>query len=383
MARRRRGRGEGGVYQRADGQWVGSISLGYDAEGKRLRKVVYCATKKEAQDELRKLQNDAAAGVDLTAARLTLGEWLTRWLALVKPTVEPNTYGPYERHVRLHITPHVGRVQLPKLAAVHIQGLYSALAAAGVSAALQRKVGTTLTVALNEAVRLNMIPGNAAEKVRKPKAAKPEVQAFDPEQVGRFLKAARSDRLYPYYLTALDSGARPGELFALLWEDVDFEGGFISITKSLEEISGALRVKPTKTAKSRRRIDLSPETLAVLARHRKAALAAGRIASPVFHDTAGGHLRLSNLVKNSFKPILKRAGLPSVGLYTLRHTCATLLLLADQPAKVVSERLGHSSVTLTLDTYSHVLPTMQKRAADVMGTILGAAQKTRKARKAQ
>jgi integrase len=374
MTRKRRGRGEGGVYQRADGQWVGNVSLGYGADGKRLRKVVYGATKKEAQDELRKLQNDAANGIDVTVKKITLGAWLTRWLALVKPTIEPNTYGPYERHVRLHLTPHLGGVLLGKLGAVHIQGLYSTLAAAGVSPALQRKIGTTLTVALNEAVRLDLIPGNAAEKVRKPKAAKPEIQVFDPEQVGAFLKAARSDRLYPYYLTALDSGARPGELFALLWEDVDFEGGFVSITKSLEEISGVLRVKSTKTAKSRRRIDLSPDTLAVLAEQRKAALVAGRIGSPVFHDTEGGYLRLSNLLKNSFKPILARAGLPSVGLYTLRHTCATLLLLADQPAKVVSERLGHSSVTLTLDTYSHVLPTMQKRAADVLGAILGEAQ---------
>jgi integrase len=104
----------------------------------------------------------------------------------------------------------------------------------------------------------------------------------------------------------------------------------------------------------------------------------------VFAGERGGYLRLSNLVKNSFKLILAKAELPSVGLYTLRHTCATLLLLADQPAKVVSERLGHSSITLTLDTYSHVLPTMQRRAADVMGTILGTAQKeARKARKVE
>lgn len=88
-----------------------------------------------AQEKLRKLQNDAANGADLSAARTTTGEWLTRWLVLVKPTVEPNTYGPYERHVRLHITPHVGRVLLGKLAAVHVQGMYAALAEAGVSAA--------------------------------------------------------------------------------------------------------------------------------------------------------------------------------------------------------------------------------------------------------
>lgn len=100
-------------------------------------------------------------------------------------------------------------------------------------------------------------------------------------------------------------------------------------------------------------------------------LAAGFINGPVFCDTEGGYLRQSNLRKNSFKPILERAKLPDLRFYDLRHTCATLLLLADVPAKVVSERLGHSSITLTLDTYSHVLPTIQKRAADLMGRLLG------------
>jgi integrase len=262
-------------------------------------------------------------------------------------------------------------VRLSKLAAVHVKGLYSDLAKDGVSPALQRKVGTTLTIALNQAVKLDMIGSNPATKVKKPKAARPTIQVLDPDQTAAFLEAAHSDRLYPLYLTALDSGARPGELSALLWPDVDFESGFISITKSLEEIGGVLRVKEVKTAKSRRRIDLSAGTLSALAEHRKAMLAAGSINGPVFCDTRGGYLRQSNLRKNSFKPILKRASLPSIRLYDLRHTCATLLLLADEPAKVVSERLGHSSITLTLDTYSHVLPTMQKRAADTMGRILG------------
>jgi integrase len=375
MTRKRRGRGEGGIHQRADGLWVGTISLGTNAAGKRLRKSVYGTTKKAVQEALRKVQDEMASGVDLTLGKLTVSGWLTRWLTLINPTVEPGTYGPYERHVRLHIVPHIGKVAISKLAAVHIQGLYASLASSGVSPALQRKVGTTLTVALNAAARLDLIRGNPAEKVAKPKAAKPDIAVFDPEQVGRFLQAVRSDRLYPYYLTAFDSGARPGELFALLWNDVDFEGGFISINKSLEEIGGIQRIKEPKTAKSRRRIDLSADTLNELANLRKDALAAGRIDAPVFHDTTGGYLRQSNLARNSFKPALLRAGLPAVGLYTARHTCASLLLLADQPAKVVSERLGHSSVTLTLDTYSHVLPTMQKRAASVLGGILGAAQK--------
>jgi integrase len=130
-------------------------------------------------------------------------------------------------------------------------------------------------------------------------------------------------------------------------------------------------VKETKTAKGRRRIDLANSTVAILAEHRKAMLAAGFIFGPVFCDSQGKYLRNANLRNNSFKPILVKAALPDIRLYDLRHTCATLLLLADVPAKVVSERLGHSSITLTLDTYSHVLPTMQRRAADLMGQILG------------
>jgi integrase len=275
--------------------------------------------------------------------------------------------------VRLHITPLLGGIRLAKLRRGDVVNFYPALGRNGVSPSLQRKVGTTLTIALNKAVDLELIPSNPATKVKKPKAHKLEMQVLDPEQVARFRAAAACDRLEALYVTALDSGARPGELFALLWSDVDFHRGFISVTKSLEDIQGILRVKDVKTGKSRRRIDLSQATLAVLADHRRAMLAAGYYAPdrPVFCDTAGGYLRVSNLRKNSFKPVLVRAGLPDIRLYDLRHTCATLLLLADTPAKVVSERLGHSSVTLTLDTYSHVLPTMQRRAADVMGVILG------------
>jgi integrase len=211
-----------------------------------------------------------------------------------------------------------------------------------------------------------------SKKNRKPKAAKLTIRPFDQEQVSRFLATASSDRLFPFYQTGLDSGARPGELFALLWPDVDFERGSISITKSLEEIGGTQRVKETKADQSQRRVGLSAETMAALAEHRKAMLAARFINGPVFCNTVGRFLRLSDVHYNSFKPILKRAGLPNVRLYdATRHTCAMLLLLADVPAKVVSERLGHSTITLTLDTYSHVLPTMQKKAADAMGRFLG------------
>jgi integrase len=332
---------------------------------------VYGKTKSEVQTKLRQAHNDIAAGINAGTVSLTLGQWLTKWLELIKPTVEPNTYTPYERHVRMHISPHIGSVRLNRLNKAVIRGLYTALAKASVSAAMQNKVGTTLTVALNRAVADDILPSNPAATIRKPKTTKPEIKPLDPAQVEAFLRAARADRLYAFYLTALDSGARPGELFALRWPDLDVEGRFITISKSLEELGGVLRVKSPKTAKSRRRIDLSSETVAALVEHRKSMLAEGHIAGPVFCDNRGGYLRISNLRRDSFLPILKAANLSGVRLYDLRHTCATLLLLADVSAKVVSERLGHSSITLTLDTYSHVLPTMQRRAADTMGRILG------------
>jgi integrase len=365
VARKRRGRGEGGIRFREDKQlWVAEARTG---TGKR--RTVYGKTKQEVQEKLRRLHNDAAAGIGADAATMTVGQWLTRWLEMVKPTIEPGTYDPYERHVRLHLVPHVGGIKLTAFRKNHIHGLYAALATLGMSAAMRNKVAATLTAALNTAVRNDVIPANPAAGVRKPKAQKNEMQPLDPDQVTAFLDAARADRLFALYLVALDTGARPGELLALTWPDVDLDAGHLTITKSLEFLRGALRVKDTKTPRSRRRVDLSAAAVAALGEHRRAMLAEGHIAGPVFCNTEGGYLRPPHLITRSFKPILKRAGLPDVRLYDLRHTCATLLLLADVPAKIVSERLGHTSITLTLDTYSHVLPTMQKRAAGVMDQI--------------
>lgn len=389
MARERRGRGEGGVYQRADGLWVGSVSLGYGPDGKRKRKVAYGTSKKEVQDKLRQLHANVDGDTG-DAERQTVEAYLTYWLQVLKPTVEPATYEPYRRHcmgIRVGekknrrgskgtkgaecIAKHLGLIKLAKLRRAHVEQFYADLLTAGVSASQCRKIGTTLTIALNAAVESKLIPYNPAAGVRKPKARKLEMHVLDLEQVAAFLKEAARDRLYALYLTALDTGMRPGELFALEWPDIDLESGFLSVRRSLEEIDGKLRVKDVKTPKARRRIHLASQTIAALHEHRKSMLAEGHLAGPVFCDTAGGYLRNSNLRQYSFKPILKRAGLPSIRLYDLRHTCATLLLLADEPAKVVSERLGHSTITLTLDTYSHVLPTMQQRAAEKMGRILG------------
>ena len=252
---------------------------------------------------------------------------------------------------------------LSKFMPLHVQQFYAALEEAGMSAAMRKKVGTTLGTALAYAVLpLRILPFNPCQGVRKAKAEKQEFGVLDPAQVVRFLEEAKNDRLYAYFVFALDSGAGPGESFALEWAVVNFQTGLISVLHSLEDDGGHLRVKGPKRATRRRHIRLSPHTLDVLHEHRKRAMAD----APVFHDTLGKHLRNGNVTKRSFKLILERAGLPEIRLYDLRHTCATLLLLANVPAKVVSERLGHASVTITLNTYSHVLPDMQRQAADAL-----------------
>jgi integrase len=244
-----------------------------------------------------------------------------------------------------------------------------------------------LHTALRDAVRLKLIPFNPAHEIAKPKPQKKEMTVYDVDQVARFLESAREDRLFALYVLALDSGMRQGELFALLWSDLDLAAGVVRVQRSLEEINGHCRPKETKSARGRRRIDLSQYTIEVLHEHRKRMLAEGNINGPVFCDRQGGWLRKGNVLRRSFWAIIRRANdkankeaeksrtepalLPDIRFHDLRHTCATLLLLADENVKVVSERLGHASVQLTLDTYSHVLPTMQKRAAQKMNSILG------------
>jgi integrase len=289
MARKRRGREEGSIYERADGLWVASVSLGYDAEGKRIRRVVYGKSKSEVAEKLRRLQTSVDHGRIPEAGGLTVAEFLARWLEGIKPTVAANTYDPYERHCRLYLTPQIGGTKLEKLTALHVQKLYADLAAAGLSAVMRRKVGATLGVALQNAVGLRLIMHNPARDVPKPRYVPREMQALDPDQARRFLAEARQDRLFALYAFLLDSGAREGEAFGLQWSDVDWDGGAVQILRNLEECRGKLKLKDLKTKKSRRRVPLSAFTMGVLAEHRKAMLAEGhyRPEGPVFCNTAG------------------------------------------------------------------------------------------------
>ncbi len=189
-------------------------------------------------------------------------------------------------------------------------------------------------------------------------------------ETGAFLKAAKAHRLYALYAVAVGTGMRQGELFGLQWADIDFEGCSLSVNRSLEEIKGKLRLKEPKTGKGRR-IDLPAFVVAALNEHRAVMLSEGNITGPVFCDHAGGFLRKSNVCRRSFAPIVKAAGVPVIRFHDMRHTHASALLMAGENVKVVSERLGHARIQVTLDTYAHVMPTMQKGAADKVQALFG------------
>jgi integrase len=373
MARKRRGRGEGSIEELPSGKWRAVLSLGKGPDGKRRKLTETFDTKQKALAWMRQRQAEAAKGQLADAGLMTVGEWLDQRLADKKVSVEPNTYVFYERRVRLHLRPHIGHTRLAKLTDGHVRRLNTDLEAGGVPQPEQRRVALVLRIALKAAVKAGKLNVSPAAKVAMPKEQQKEVECLDAAQARRLLAAVRRDRLAALYDVWLDAGLRPGELFGIHWPEVDLDAGTVLIKQSLEDIKGHTRLKATKSRKGRRRIALAPRTVASLRLHRERMFAEDRdvTTGPVFCDTKGGYLRQANFYTWSFKPALARADLPHVKPYALRHTSATLLLLANVPLHVVSLRLGHEKIETTLKHYAHFLPCAQERVVSAVQELFG------------
>lgn len=365
--RARRGRGEGSVFRRADGYWVANVSAGFNADGKRRRRTVYGKTKKEVQDKLRAM---GLSGSSIDAVSMTLETLLVRWLDSKETTVAPNTHANYKWLVEKQVKPRMGRMRLSSIAPLHVEAFYNEMAKDGASPRMRQLAGIVLSNALTYAVRMKLIPHNPAREIPKPRSVRRELFCWTAEQAAKFLEATEGDRLHGLYVLALATGMRQGELFGLHWTDVDFEGGYLVVRRSLENRAGAMRLKEPKTGKGRR-IDLPAFALDALNAHRQQSLAEGTLSDAVFVAPDGNYLQPSNMRQRSFDKAIERAGVPKIRFHDLRHTHATLLLAAGENVKVVSERLGHSTVKMTLEVYAHVLPGMQKQAADRMQKLLG------------
>lgn len=374
-----RGHGEGSIYHRSDGRWAACISL----EGGK-RKTFYGKTRREVQERLKTVLHQQQQGMLITGPQQKVGEFLTHWLEDVhKHTVRPRTYERYEAMIRLHLGPGIGHYQLQKLSPQHLQAFYSKKLDEGLSPTTVTSFHKMLHLALDRAVRWNLVPRNVCDAVTPPRVKRYEIQPLSPEQVQRFLAAAAGHRLEALFVLALATGMRRGEILALKWKDVSFANGTLQVRRILTHMPAKLNGKggyveaEPKTEKSRRSIALAPFTLEKLQQHRIQQLEEKLKAGPawkendlVFCSIVGGHLHTSRILFAQFKALLKKAGLPDVRFHDLRHSSASLLLGIGVHPKVVQEILGHSQISMTMDIYSHVLPTIQQEAISKLNAVL-------------
>ncbi|RIK36689.1 MAG: site-specific integrase [Chloroflexi bacterium] len=332
--------------------------------------------------ELKRLYSATVTQLDggdyIEPSTVTIGEYLTRWLdTYAKHNVRATTYRSYEQLIRLHITPALGNVRLQKLTPVQLQAFYSDKLTTGradgkpggLSPRTVLHLHAVIREALHQAMRWQLVARNVADAVEPPRAKRANVQSWDADAALCFLDVARDDLYSPIWLLALTTGMRRGELLGLRWGDLDLTRGELHVRQSLVEVDGRAVFQEPKTASGRRKVALSDATVTALRSHRakqnERRLSLGSVwrdLDLVFTVADGGPILPANLLR-SYRRIVERAGVPAITFHGLRHTHATLLLKEGTHAKIVSERLGHANIGITLDTYSHVLPDMQTEAA--------------------
>jgi integrase len=338
------------------------------------RRTVYAKTERECAKKLRDAMRAASQGVVNSKVRDTVAGYMTSWLEGCKLSLRPQTWSTYERYIRLHINPNIGSARLSGLQAHHLRSLYGKLIDQGLSPTTARHCHGVIHKALAQAAREGLVARNVADLVDPPTRARREMTVLDAAQTRRLLDAAAGDRLEALYVLAVTTGMRRGELLALRWQDVDLQRGSLAVTGSLHRTPTGLEVGSPKTAKSRRRIELSALALASLSRHRASQEAVPLPGAFVFTNRAGRPVEPSNLLHRDFPAVLAKAGVPHIRFHDLRHTAATLLMSQGEHPKVVSDLLGHSNIGITLDLYSHVSEAMHRQAAKTMDDLLGGGQ---------
>lgn len=367
----KRANNEGSIRQRPDGLWEARVTV----NGKQ--RSLYGKTRADVSRKMREALRDTEHGIPLADERVTVSQYLSQWLETsVKPAVRPSTYQSYEMHVRVHLSPALGRTRLSQLTPQHVQDMMNRLLESGRSPMTVLHIRATLRKALGQAVKWGMIQRNVASLVDPPKATRYRVEALSPEDAGKILAAVKGHRLEALFTVALAVGLRQGEALGLRWEDVDVEAAHLRVHQALQRINGTLQLVEPKSARSRRTIPLPGVAVSALRGHRalqhRERLAAGDTwtdSGLVFTTESGSPLD-GPTVTRVLQRLLQAAGLPRHRFHDLRHDCATLLLAQGVPMRVVMETLGHSQISLTANTYSHVAPLLQRDAADRMNDLL-------------
>lgn len=379
-----------GIRRRGKG-WEINVGLRDPSTGRRRRRFFTVqGSRRKAEQELARALHERDTGTDLSPGRLTVGDYLRRWLRdYAVHNVAPSTLARYTSIIERHLIPALGSLRLRDLRPPHLQAAYGGFLAAG-GRRDSREGGLSprsvlhhhrlLKEALAQAVRWQLLAYNPADAVTPPRAARPEMRVLSPEEVSWLLEAAAGTPLYTLLYLALHTGLRQGELLGLRWQDVDLDRGSLHVQRTAQRLPGqGVTYRAPKSHRSSRPVSLSAEVVELLREHRRAQVQHRLRVGPaykgmglVFASPLGGPMDPGNL-RRHFARLVESAALAPMRFHDLRHTAATLMLRAGVHPKVVSERLGHATVSLTLDTYSHVLPDLQREAAEALDRLLGPA----------
>lgn len=367
-----------GCVSKKRGRWVIVYDIGKDQlTGKRKQKTEGSwSTKKEAEKVLRSRIAELEATFERKTDSSPMSVYLRHWLdSYCVPRLAPNTVRGYQVNVEKHIIPYIGAIPLNKLQPKDLQALYDKLLASGLSGTSTRYVHNNLHKALEQAVKAQLIPRNPADLVEPPKADRYEAQTLTPEQAQRLVAACAGTEIHLPVLLALTLGLRRGEALGLQWTDVDLAYKTVTVRHSASFSKGGLSLGTTKTKNSRRTLmipEVLQETLeATLEKQTQEAERFGAGYNPygLVCCRSDGSPLTSGVLNRQYHALLEKLGLPSIRFHDLRHTNATLMLRNSIPAKIVSAMLGHSSISITMDTYSHVITEMQGGAVGVMNDL--------------
>jgi integrase len=360
------------VELRKDGRWAASISL-----GGRKRKTFYGKTRKEVQEQLKAALHEQQQGKLVTGPRQNVKQFLAYWLEDVqKPSVRLRTYQRYEMQLRRHILPAIGNMQLSKLTPQHIQAFYAQMLQNGLAPQTVRLLHAMLHKAFDYAVSVGLLARNVCDIVSLPRIEKYEARSLTLEQVQQLLSAAKGHRVEALWILVLVTGMRRGEMLGLKWSDINLSTGVISVQRSLVDVKGGIIETKPKSSKGYRSILLPSFAVDALRAHKERQIALRESTTKwqegdyVFCTSHGTPFAAANL-RTMFKSLLQSAGLPDIRFHDLRHSVATLLLSIGTHPKVVQELLGHGQIGMTMDTYSHVMPTLQRDTMARLDDLLG------------
>jgi integrase len=346
----KRGNGESSIYRRKDGRWVGQY-LVYTADSPKYH-YIYGKTRTDVSKRLTKAMSDRDGELVFDAGSLTVEAYTTRWLSdSVKGTVRISTFERHEQYFRGHIRPALGRVKLKSLTPAHVCGLITEKLNSGLAPGTVRKIHSTLHKALSQAAADGLIPRNPAD-VKASQPAPEEMRPLSETEARAFLDAAgrSGDRFEPLCVLAITTGLRRGKLLGLRWDDADLERGTLRVGRSHVREGGSHKFGETKTRRGRLQVNLTPRAVAALKAHRKRQLEERVKLAGLYEDrglifatNVGTTLNPENVVNLSFKPLLKRAGLPEIRFHDLRHTCTTLLMGRSSQTRTRTSRTRHHS----------------------------------------